>query len=220
VLLCLIDLSLSVEVAYDRTRYMENVFIAQASIFELPFEKEFFDIIFSNGVIHHTPDPGKAFQNMCSHLKPGGLIGIYVYNVKPFLREMADKAIRKVTTDMSFEECMEFSGKIKELGKSLQKFKDDIEIAEDIPVLNIKKGKYNLQKFIYDHFLKCFYNEEMGEDISVLINQDWYHPKYASHHKREEVSRWFEENSISDIRFVQPKGWEHSGFFVSGRKKI
>ncbi|PKP61466.1 hypothetical protein CVT91_03140 [Candidatus Atribacteria bacterium HGW-Atribacteria-1] len=160
-----------------------------------------------------------AFNNLCLHLKPGGLIGIYIYNKKPFIREMGDNAIRKTTTEMSYDECMEFSLQIKELGKSLQKIEQEVEVIRDIPLLNISKGKYKIQQFIYDHFLKCFYNKGMGEDMSTIINQDWYHPKYASHHTKEELERWFEDNGIEKIKFIQPKGWEHSGFFVSGRKR-
>lgn len=213
-----VDLSLAVEVAYEKTKALDNVFVAQADVRELPFREQFFNIIFSGGVLHHTGDAEGAFAALCRHLKPGGIIGIYIYCVKPFLRELADKEIRAITTEISFEECLEFSGKITRLGKALRKFKDPLLVEDDIPLLGIKKGEYGLQKFIYDHFLKCFFSEELGYDISVLTNVDWYHPKHASHHTREEVAGWFEENRIADAQFIQPEGWEHSGYFVSGRK--
>lgn len=213
-----VDLSLSVEVAYKKTKTMDNIFVAQADLFKLPFRYNFFDIIFSDGVLHHTGNAKRGFEILCNHLKPGGLIGIYIYCVKPFLRELADKEIRKITTEMSFVECAKFSEQIAKLGESLQIFKDQLIIEDDIPLLGIKKGTYNLQKFIYDHFLKCYYNEDMGYDLSALVNVDWYHPKYASHHTREEVASWFEDNGIVDVQFIQPKGWQYSGYFVSGRK--
>jgi len=190
----------------------------QADVSKLPFREQFFNIIFSGGVLHHTGDAEGAFAALCRHLKPGGIIGIYIYCMKPFLRELADKEIRAITTEMSFEECLEFSEKITQLGKALRKFKDPLLVEDDIPLLGIKKGEYGLQKFIYDHFLKCFFSDELGYDISVLTNVDWYHPKHASHHTREEVAGWFEENRIADPQFIQPEGWEFSGYFVSGRK--
>jgi len=215
-----VDLSLSVESAYRNTRDMDHVMVAQADLFGLPFEHNFFDVIFSDGVLHHTRSAPEAFGHLCDHLKPGGLISIYVYNVKPFIREMADREIRKKTTRMSFDECHEFSKPLVELGKSLKKYDEPLEITADIPLLGIKKGKYNLQKFVYDHFVKCWYNEKLGDEWSALVNVDWYHPQNASHHTRDEVVGWFTKNEIEEPRFTEVEGWEHSGFFVSGRKRI
>ena len=213
-----VDLSLSVEVAYDKTCDMDNVCIVQADIFGLPFKPHSFDIIFSNGVLHHTRDARSAFDLLCSYLKPGGLMGIYIYCVKPYLRELADEKIRAATTGMSDDECYEFSKAITSLGKELSKYKEPISIDQDIPLLNIKKGSYNLQRFIYDHFMKCYYNEELGFDMSVMNNVDWYKPSLATHHTREEIEEWFGTNGFTGVKVLQPKGWEHSGYFVSGRK--
>ncbi|OIN99463.1 hypothetical protein AUJ67_07170 [Candidatus Desantisbacteria bacterium CG1_02_49_89] len=214
-----VDLSLAVEVAYEKTKDIANVCVAQADLFSLPFRNGFFDIIFSNGVLHHTGNARRSFNALCRLLKPGGTMGIYIYCLKPFVRELADRHVRGKTTEMRFEDCLGFSEKITKLGKALQKIKEPLVVTEDIPLLGIKKGRYGLQKFIYDHFLKCFYSAAAGYDFSVLTNVDWYHPKYATHHSKEEVISWFEGNGIKNIRCIQPKGWEYSGYFVSGRKK-
>lgn len=213
-----VDFSESVEVAYDKTKVIDNVFVAQADITNLPFKDNFFDIIYSNGVLHHTNNTENSFTSLCKKLKPGGLIGIYIYNKKPFLRELADKEIRSVTTKLSYEECHEFSRQITELGNAFDKISEPLHINKDIPILGIEKGKYNLQRFIYDHFLKCFFNQDLGYEHSVTVNIDWYHPKFACHHTAEEISQWFINNDIKDTNFIQPEGWEKSGFFVSGRK--
>ncbi|MFH1656474.1 MAG: class I SAM-dependent methyltransferase [Candidatus Nealsonbacteria bacterium] len=214
-----VDLSFSVEKAYKKTKNISNIFIGQADLFNLPFKDNFFDIIFADGVLHHTGNTKKAFYTLSKYLKPNGLIGIYIYSQKPFLRELADYKIREITTEMTFKEVQEFSEQMAKFGKSLQKFKDDLKIESDIPLLGIKKGNYNLQKFIYDYFLKCFYNKEWGDNSSIINNLDWYYPKYASHHSKKEIKSWFEENNFSGIKFIQPKGWEFSGYFVSARKK-
>ena len=213
-----VDLSLAVESAYHNTRHINNVVVAQADIFALPFRNNYFDIIFSNGVLHHTKNAKNAFGTLCRHLRPGGLIGIYVYNVKPFVRELADKEIRRSTSHMTFEECWRFSKSLAKLGKSFTKYREALVIEEDIPMLGIKRGRYDLQKFIYDHFVKCFYNERLGDEYSALVNVDWYHPQYASHHTQEEVTSWYRKNGIGCIKITGVRGWEHSGFFVSGRK--
>ena len=214
-----IDISLSVEAAYKYTKEIKNVSVSQSSIFKLPYQDEVFDIIYSLGVIHHTPDPKGAFISLVKKLKAGGLIGIYIYNQKPFLREIADREIRKLTTKMSYDECMRFSKQMTKLGKALSQMKKQIKIDQDVELLGIKKGEYDIHELIYNYFFKCWYNPKQDEKYADLVNQDWYHPSFASHHTRGEVSSWFREAGVGNINFIQPKGWEHSGFFVSGRKK-
>jgi ubiquinone/menaquinone biosynthesis C-methylase UbiE len=49
-----------------------------AEALDLPSET--FDIYYSWGVLHHTPDPEKAFAEACRVLKPGGTLKIMVYH--------------------------------------------------------------------------------------------------------------------------------------------
>lgn len=214
-----VDYSNSVEVAKELTKDMQNVIISREDIFKLPFDDLFFDIIFSDGVLHHTGNAEGAFKVLCRHLKPGGLIGIYIYRTKPFLRRIIDKNLREITTDMSFEECLEFSKRMAKLGRAIQEIDEILVIEEDILVLEIPKGEYNLQRFIYDFIIKCFYNNDMGLRYSSIVNVDWYHPKNASFHTLEEVLGWFRDNGVKNIRVVQPDGYEYSGYYISGRKR-
>ncbi|MBI9087696.1 MAG: class I SAM-dependent methyltransferase [Desulfobacterium sp.] len=214
-----IDISLAVEAAYKNTKHLPNVTISQASILEIPYPEEFFDIVYSAGVVHHTPNPKKATQELGKRVKKGGILGIYIYNKKPFLREMTDHKLRDITTKMSFEECLDFSNKISLLGKSLQNLTDkDLIIEKDIPLLDIKAGTYKIQQFFYDHFIKCWYNENLPIEYSDLCNLDWYHPEYASHHDKDEVVSWFKEIGFNNIQCIQPSGWEYSGCFISGKR--
>lgn len=58
---------------------------------------------------------------------------------------------------MSAADCVEFSKDMATLGKSLTKLKKSIIIPRDIKLLNIKAGTYDIQRFVYWHFLKCFW---------------------------------------------------------------
>jgi len=46
----------------------------------LPFEDNFFDVVYSWGVIHHTPDTEKAMHEIIRVLKPGGIAKIMIYH--------------------------------------------------------------------------------------------------------------------------------------------
>ena len=50
------------------------------NIFNLCFKSNFFDIIISNGVLHHTHNPELAFKQLVQVLKKDGLIIIGLYH--------------------------------------------------------------------------------------------------------------------------------------------
>jgi 2-polyprenyl-3-methyl-5-hydroxy-6-metoxy-1,4-benzoquinol methylase len=58
----------------------KNTHFVQADLTRLPFRKNAFDVITSHGVLHHTPNPKKAFIKLSEHLKAGGMMAIYVYH--------------------------------------------------------------------------------------------------------------------------------------------
>lgn len=76
-----IDLGLGVDSAFALTRDMPNAHIIQCDIFKLPLKKAF-DYAFSVGVLHHTPDPKKAFLNLASKVKKGGHVSAWVYGAE------------------------------------------------------------------------------------------------------------------------------------------
>jgi 2-polyprenyl-3-methyl-5-hydroxy-6-metoxy-1,4-benzoquinol methylase len=73
------DLSNSVDACLSNNCLAKNLYIAQASIYEIPFKKEYFDKIFCFGVLQHTPDVRKAFLSLVPYLKEGGEIVVDVY---------------------------------------------------------------------------------------------------------------------------------------------
>ncbi len=76
-----IDLSAAVETAFAATRNLPNAHIVQADIYKLPFKRAF-NYAFSVGVLHHTPDPKKAFLSLASKLKKGGAISAWIYGAE------------------------------------------------------------------------------------------------------------------------------------------
>jgi ubiquinone/menaquinone biosynthesis C-methylase UbiE len=58
----------------------ERIEFHQQSVLELAFPDNTFDIVYSYGVLHHTPDPYRGFLNMVRVCKPGGYVIVSVYN--------------------------------------------------------------------------------------------------------------------------------------------
>ena len=50
----------------------------------LPFADESFDVVYSNGVLHHTPDTAQAIKEAHRVLKPGGIAKVMLYHRNSF----------------------------------------------------------------------------------------------------------------------------------------
>ncbi|MCK6419067.1 MAG: methyltransferase domain-containing protein, partial [Alphaproteobacteria bacterium] len=74
-----LDYSQAVEANFASNGANTNLLLVQASIYEMPFEKEFADRAFCFGMIQHTPDPKKAFMAVPPFIKPGGYFASDVY---------------------------------------------------------------------------------------------------------------------------------------------
>ena len=59
---------------------LENVRFVQQNLFRPVFAPETFDLVISNGVLHHTSDPKRAFLSISRLVKPGGYIIIGLYH--------------------------------------------------------------------------------------------------------------------------------------------
>lgn len=210
-----IDASESINFAYKKYGDVPNIHFIQADLRQLPFKPQFFDFICSDQVLHHTNNTMLSFKYLTKFLQKDGLVSIYVYNKKAPIREFADDYIRNQTTKMSEKECIEFSKDMAYLGKSLWEINKKITIKRDIPLLKIKAGTYDVQRFIYWYFLKCFWAEDGDFNRSVGINFDWYYPQYAFRHTPEEVKSWFNDTSIRISHFKEIE----SGISVSGKKR-
>ena len=65
-----IDLSLAVVAARDLTADLEGVAIVQGDLLRPPFAHGSFDLIYSIGVLDHTPDPRFAFLRLAGSSSP------------------------------------------------------------------------------------------------------------------------------------------------------
>ena len=65
---------------FIKKNQIKSVNLIKMNIFNLFFKNEFFDVIISNGVLHHTHDPELAFKKLCEKLKKNGYIIIGLYH--------------------------------------------------------------------------------------------------------------------------------------------
>src|SRR5262249_34699661 len=122
----------------------QNLALVHADVNRLPFADEFFDVINCDQVIHHTPDPPATLLHLRRKLKVGGQIFCYVYRKKSVIREFVDDYVRERINDMPIDDALELCEGFTKLGKAFAELRTAVEIAEDIPILGIKRGRYDV----------------------------------------------------------------------------
>ena len=172
-----------------------------------------FDFIYCQEVLHHTLDPKHSFGNLVKLLADNGEIAIYVYKQKAPIREFVDDFIRNRIGGLAYEEAYRACEQITALGKALADTKIKIEVP-GVDLLEIKAGEYDLQRFIYHFFMKCFWNDELSENDNVVVNYDWYHPQLCSRHTLDEVRSWFDELGLK----ITQECVDFYGITIRGKK--
>ncbi len=64
---------------FARRHSLGNVHFVQMNLFRPAFQERSFDLVVSNGVLHHTSNPFLAYRTIAQLVKPGGflLVGLY-----------------------------------------------------------------------------------------------------------------------------------------------
>ena len=93
-----VDLSAAVEKAAALCADLPDVAIVQADLLDLPLAEGRFDLVFSIGVLHHSPDPRRAFAQLAARVKPGGRLAVWLYRKNTPPQEWLNTGLRALTT--------------------------------------------------------------------------------------------------------------------------
>ena len=202
-----VDISEAVYSCRQRFGARANITYARADLTRLPFAEEAFDVIWCAGVLHHTPDTFASLSALVRHLRRGGTIIFYVYVKKGPIREFADDHIRSQIADLPPAQAWRRMEALTKLARQLTALRAQLVVEDDVPEIGVAKGTYDLQRFVYYHLFKCFWNDALTFDDNVHVNFDWYHPRYAHRHTPEEVRHWLDRlHLIADRFHVSPSG--------------
>jgi 2-polyprenyl-3-methyl-5-hydroxy-6-metoxy-1,4-benzoquinol methylase len=178
------DLSAAAEVAAKNLANRDFVAF-QADVFALPFAPESFDIIYSIGVLHHTPDCQAAVKSLDKYLKPGGLLVVWLYSgynkwyrFSDFWRGYTHK-MKPETLHRVLKVAVPF---FYNLNQGLKR----------IPLAGAPLAG------VIHHVFPV--NRQKDPEARMLDTFDWYSPKYQSKHTYEQVFRWYEAMGMEDMR--------------------
>jgi ubiquinone/menaquinone biosynthesis C-methylase UbiE/uncharacterized protein YbaR (Trm112 family) len=176
-----IDLSYSVEAAQQNLGRNRKFHAVQANLFELPFAAESFDVIYSFGVLHHTPDPVKAFSGLIKFLKPGGLIIVTLYSIHEIYH--TSRHFRKLTTKLPSPVLY--------------------GLTTLMTLLLYYPYRYlRLSKSLMGHYFPISTSASLKE--AILDTFDCYSPKFQFTYSEYQVFSLFKECGLKDIE-VRPQ---------------
>lgn len=181
-----IDLSRAVEAARDVTRALPRVAIVRGDLLRPPFAPGGFDVIYSLGVLDHTPDPRRAFLELARLLRPGGLIAVWVYPRERRIVEAIMNAQRAISTRLPLgvlEPLCRIAAPIGGLKRRLM-------ASRWRPVERMGVAL---------HLATIGVSMHPDPEVRVCDTLDWYAPRYLSRHTHAEVAGWFAEAGLVDV---------------------
>jgi SAM-dependent methyltransferase len=173
-----IDLSVAVEKAAALCAEWRDVAILQADLLELPLARGVFDVVFSIGVLHHSPDPRRAFAQIAARVKPGGRLAVWLYRKNTAPQEFLNTTLRAVTSQLP--------------ARILEPMCVGLGVLGGIPVLNQTLNKV------------ANFSNHPDWTLRICDTFDWYAPRYQSHHTVTELKRWFAEDGFRDLAVLPP----------------
>lgn len=171
-----VDLSAAVDAAQANLGERPNVHILQADVFRLPFPPRSFDLIYSIGVLHHTPDTREAFARLPGLLKADGRIAVWVYGSR-LRRYIVSDLLRPVTSRLPKPLLLDMCRVAIPLGRWQRR--------------GWGGGLWNTLMPVSLH---------PDPDSRWLDTFDWYSPRYQHKHSYKEVEGWFQSAGLEDVR--------------------
>ncbi len=166
-----------------------RLILAQADVYDLPFEDGSFDYVFCFGVLQHTPDVAKTIETLIKKAKSGAKIAVDFYPMKGFWTKIHAKYIlRPFVRRMSNERLLAL----------IEKHIDRLILAHDFLVHN---GLGVLTRFLP----LCNLSETLPESVSKDVRREWavldtfdqYSPEYDQPQRIIAVAKMFEESGAS-----------------------
>lgn len=170
-----IDLTTAVDAAYRNIGARPGVHLIQADIFALPFRSATFDLAYSIGVLHHTPDPAAAFQRVAAVVKPAGRFAVYLYSRYGFAHRASD-LVRRLTTRLPLGVMWALSA-----------------IAVPLYYLYRIPGVGAVARLALPISMERHWRWRW------LDTFDWYTPRYQFKYLYPEIFRWYQDAGFHEV---------------------
>ena len=190
-----VDLSGAVDEALELSKDYSNIRFLQASLFNLPLKIKF-DLIFSLGVLHHTPSPFSGFKSVLKSLKVGGEIGVWIYG-KEGNKVMGPlmNLFRIITTRLN--------------SRIRKRLSTIIVMMEEVSYNSVFKSIE-----FYGEYLRYF-NKELSRADREYVVFDFISTPIVKYISKKELDIWVSEVGLLGVMVLQRNG---NSWMLTGRK--
>ncbi|MGH8246466.1 MAG: class I SAM-dependent methyltransferase, partial [Gammaproteobacteria bacterium] len=173
-----------------------RVHLVQGDIMKPPFRPQSIDLIFSLGVLHHTPDTRRSFQALCKLLRPGGRISVWVYRTfRPETKTGFHKHLHDLLCEWISDATRFFTTRMPH--RMLHYL-----CYAALPLGGWAGMIYRnrvLRHLLWPALLVPFSTHEKWQ-VRLCDTFDWLAPKYQWKHTTREVLEWFQSEGLSELR--------------------
>jgi ubiquinone/menaquinone biosynthesis C-methylase UbiE len=78
---------------------LDHVRFVETDLRSPGLQERAFDVVYSSGVLHHTPDPRAAFKSMARLVRPGGIVVLGLYNAYARFPHRLRRAVARLTNN-------------------------------------------------------------------------------------------------------------------------
>jgi SAM-dependent methyltransferase len=178
--------------AHGRLHYI------QGDLQRPPFKNDTFDLIYSDGVLHHTSDTATSFRALISSLRQGGSFFVWLYRADTsgteYFKSRAVHGVRALTRQWSTRNKI----RLCRLGA------------------HVIIGLTYIRRAIGDKSRRL-----IPVDLKTVNLFDTISPTYNHEHTESEVMQWYEEAGFEGIRVVSISDYRlnRGGFAMIGSKR-
>lgn len=192
-LLAAIDLSAAVDVVEKRFRDRRNLLVIQCDLRSIPLPAAAFDVVYSYGVLHCTPEPPESFAAVAKHVSPGGRLAVWVYgphavfgSVSHFVQSRSDRLPRAALIAFCWATALLARG---------------LYVQSHTPVLNRFHGP-TLR--LAQHFFRVVPANSLR--LAYLWAHDYHTTKYMYYYNPDQLHHWFAGRGFHDMRPLRQCG--------------
>jgi SAM-dependent methyltransferase len=190
------DLSRSVERARRETRHADHVHFVQGDILRPPFRPGVFGVVYSLGVLHHTPGTRAAFAALCPLLREGGRISIWVYPT--FAQQIPVAFYKRIFARLA----QGISDGTRLITTRLPRPLLHYLCYLAVPVGWLKRlaAENRGLKYLLWPALLAPVSAHREWRVRLCDTFDWLAPPYQWKHTTQEVLEWFREAGLEEVR--------------------
>ncbi|HJQ38108.1 MAG TPA: methyltransferase domain-containing protein [Thermoanaerobaculia bacterium] len=190
-----LDLGDHVERAAARCRHLDNVDFVQGSVLAPPFLPEAFDLVYSIGVLHHTPDPRGGTLRLSELVKPNGAFALWVYPP-----EYWGGALRAPVSRAFHRWFRRLQPRTKERVAR--------RVLMPLGRMQARLAKRRWSKLLGAPLFLLPVPRHPGEHVMLATILDYYGPPYIATYAYDEVREWLSEAGFRDLTKVPvPTAW-------------